>query len=103
MRKSTKIVLGFAAVGFMLPLLLLAFYAIADHFNIYPSTTPLFYLAPASIVSMALDNAPRSEAILVWLIIAASNAALYAAPVFVITVLSRFFRPEQDAPKDWLR
>jgi hypothetical protein len=97
MRKSTKIVAGFAAVGFVLPFLFLTFYAVASHFNDYPSTAPFFYVCPSSIMQMALDMdgpVPLLERIVVWLMICISNAVLYAAPAFAIAVIYRVIRPD---------
>lgn len=97
MRKSTRVVVGFALVGFLLPLLLLAFYAIADQFRKYPSTTPLLYLCPSSIMSMALSmDGPRPllEGIVVWLMICGSNALLYAGPALAVVVLYRVIWPD---------
>jgi tellurite resistance protein TehA-like permease len=97
MRKSTRIVIGFAVVGFILPLLLLAFYAFADQFGKHPNTTPLLYLCPSSIMSMALSmDGPRPllEGIVVWLMICVSNALLYAGPVLAVVVIYRVIRPD---------
>ena len=78
--RALKTVGGFAAAGFMLPLLLLAYYSAANRIGKFPNTDLLFYLCPSSIACMGLDNASTSTAIVVWLIIAASNAVLYALP-----------------------
>jgi hypothetical protein len=75
MRKSTKVVVGFASVGFILPWIFVAFYAIADHFGKYPGTAPLFYLCPSSILSIGLDNASPVVAIMGWLFISASKCS----------------------------
>jgi putative effector of murein hydrolase LrgA (UPF0299 family) len=98
MIKSTKIVLTSAAVGFLMPALLLAFNAIEEH----PSTTLAtltFYLCPPSVMSMGSDNALRSEVIAIWLIIAASNAVLYAIPAFLFVVARHLFRSTTHADR----
>jgi hypothetical protein len=103
MRKSTKIVIGFAVVGFLLPVLLLTVYVIAGHFNEYPSTSPLLYLCPSSIMSMALNGQSVFEDIVVWLMICVSNAAFYAALPFAIVAIYRVIRPDTQPGGSWLR
>jgi hypothetical protein len=90
MARGLKIVCGFAAAGFLLPLLLLAYYSFANHIGIFPNTNLLFYVCPSSMLCMALDNASMSTAIVVWLIIAGSNAVLYAVPGIVVALIFRF-------------
>jgi hypothetical protein len=85
-RKRLQIVGGFAAVGFVLPWLLLAFYTIARRMGIHPSTMPLLYLCPSSIMSLGLDNASLIVALFGWLLISASNAVLYSIPGFVVAL-----------------
>ena len=103
MRKSTKIVIGFAAVGFLLPLLLVTVYVIAGHFNKYTNMAPLLDLCPSSIMSMALDHASTSTAVIVWLMISLSNAVLYAAVSFAIVVIYRVIRPDPQPGGPWLQ
>jgi hypothetical protein len=93
MRNGTKLVIGFALVGFVLPLICLVFYAIAAHFKIYPSTTPLMYLCPTSFMSIALENASAFTAVIVWLMICVSNAVLYAVIPFAIVVIFGISQP----------
>jgi len=94
MRNGTRLVIGFALVGFILPLIGLAFYAIAALFKIYPSTTPLMYLCPTSILSMALgDHTSAFAAVFVWLMICVSNAVLYAIIPFAILVIFGISQP----------
>jgi hypothetical protein len=93
MRNGTKLVIGFALVGFILPLIGLAFYSIAAHYKIYPSTTPLMYLCPPSIMSMALENASAFAAVIVWLLICVSNAVLYAVIPFAIVLIFGISQP----------
>jgi hypothetical protein len=71
----------------------LAVYVVAGHFNEYPNMTPLLYLCPTAIVSMALDHASTSTAVIVWLMISASNAVLYALIPFAIVLIYRVIRP----------
>jgi hypothetical protein len=49
-----------------------------------PSTTPLIYICPSSILSMGLDNASLLLSLLGWLIISVSNALLYSIPGAVV-------------------
>ncbi len=95
--RSLKIVGGFAATGFLLPLLLLAYYTAANHIGKFPSTDLLFYLCPSSVACMGLDNASTSTAIVVWLMIAASNAVLYAVPGIAVALIFRFRKSKQSA------
>ena len=86
MRKRLQVVGVFAAVGFVLPWLLLAFYLIARRVNWNPSTTPLLYLCPSSIMSLGLDNASWLVGLFGWLLISASNAVLYSIPGFIVSL-----------------
>lgn len=90
MVRALRVVGGFAAVGFLLPLFLLAYYTAAHHMSRYPNTDLLFYLCPSSIICMGLDNASVSTAVIVWLFISASNAVLYALPGLVVALILRF-------------
>ncbi len=87
LRRNSQIVVGFAAVGFVLPWLLLAFYAIAHRMDGHPSTVPLLLLCPLSIAAIALDNAFLIVGLIGWVVITAINAALYAIPGFAISRL----------------
>lgn len=78
-RTGLKIVAGFAAAGFFMAWLLLAFCAWARELGWHLSTTPLLYLCPSSIMSLGLDNASLLVGLLGWVLIAFSNAVLYAA------------------------
>ena len=90
--RALKTVGGFAAAGFLLPLLLLAYYTVANHMGKFPNTNLLFYLCPSSIVCMALDNASISTVVVVWLLIAASNAVLYAVPGVAVALILCFLK-----------
>jgi hypothetical protein len=83
LRRGLQIAGSFAAVGFVLPWLLLAFYAAAHHMGRNPSTTPLVYLCPFS-TALGLDNASLIVGLLGWLLISATNAVLYAIPGAVV-------------------
>jgi hypothetical protein len=96
MLRTLRIVVGSAAVGFVLPLLLLAYYAAANYAGNYPNTNLLFYLCPTSILCMALDNASTATAIFVWLLISTSNAVLYALPGVVVALILRFRDSNSD-------
>jgi hypothetical protein len=86
MRKRLQIVGAFAAVGFVLPWLLLVFYAIARRVGWNPSTTPLLYLCPSSIMALGLDNASWLVGLFGWLVISARNAVLYSIPGIVASL-----------------
>jgi hypothetical protein len=47
---------------------------------------------------MALDHAATSTAIEVWLIIATSNALLYAAPWGIVGLFVALWRPGEPPP-----
>ena len=95
--------IGFAAVGFLLPLLSMVFYVIARHFDKFPDMTLLMYVCPSTIISMALDNASAGTAVVVWLMISASNAVLYALIPFAIVLIYRVIRPDPQPDGRWLR
>jgi hypothetical protein len=84
LRRGLQIVGSFAAVGFVLPWLLLAFYAIAHHMGWNPSTTPLVYLCPPSVAALGLDNASLIVGLFGWLLISGTNAVLYSMPGIVV-------------------
>jgi hypothetical protein len=86
LRKRLQIVGAFAAVGFVLPWLLLAFYTIARRMGVNLSTMPLLYLCPSSIISLGLDNASLIVGLFGWLLISACNAVLYSIPGFVVSL-----------------
>jgi hypothetical protein len=96
MGRALKIVCGFSAAGFLLPLLLFAYYTVANHLGKFPNTEALFYLCPSSILCMGLDKASTSTAVVVWLVIAASNAVLYALPGIAVALILRFRNPNRD-------
>ena len=76
----------FAGIGFMLPWLLVAFYAIAHRLGGNPSIEPLLYLCPSSIISLGLDNASLLVGLFGWLRISVSNAVLYSIPGVVVSL-----------------
>ena len=83
-----------AALGFTLPLILLAFWAMSDA----DVSRVLFALCPTSLASMALDHSSTSMAITVWFFICLSNAILYAALPAVILLFLHLFRPKTKPP-----
>ena len=89
MAKNLKIVCSFAAVGFFLPLLLLAYYTASQHYGKYPNTDLLFYLCPSAIMSMGLTHGWGSTALVVWLFICGSNAVFYALLGVVVALVIR--------------
>jgi hypothetical protein len=88
LRIALRIVRAFALVGFVVPWLLLAFYAGLGRMGEHPSTTPLLYACPTSIAALGLDNASLFVGLLGWLLISASNAALYAALGAVVALIA---------------
>jgi hypothetical protein len=101
MRKSTKIVVVFAALGFILPLLFWVYQALAKS-NGYLLT----YLCPTSILSIVLwvdGPRPLLEGVVVWFIICLSNALLYAAPALAVVIIYRVIRPDPQPGGPWLR
>ncbi|MGB8988462.1 MAG: hypothetical protein WCC37_17830, partial [Candidatus Sulfotelmatobacter sp.] len=80
MRKRLQIVRAFASIGFILPWVFVALYAIAHRLGGNPSRKPLLYLCPSSIVSLGLDNASLLVGLFGWLLISVSNAVLYSIP-----------------------
>ena len=98
MRNGTKLVIGFALAGLILPLIGLAFYSIAALFKIYPSTTPALYLCPTSFMLMALgDHASVLDGVIAWLMVCVSNALLYAVIPFAILVIFGISQPTWKA------
>ncbi|MFI5115197.1 MAG: hypothetical protein ACHP8B_00725 [Terriglobales bacterium] len=94
LEKSTRLVFAFTATGFAMAWLLLGVYTVANRLNLYPSTTPLFFLCPSSIASLILENTTSWGVILfAWLMISLSNAALYAVVgMFFAVVLFLFWK-----------
>ncbi len=86
---------SFAAVGFALPWLLIVYYAIAHRMGHDQSSTLIFYVCPASILSLAFGRAPLVARFFGWLLISASNAALYAT---MGTGISMLFREKTTNP-----
>jgi hypothetical protein len=80
---------SFAAVGFALPWMLIVYYAVAHRLGHDQSSTLIFYVCPASILSLALGRAPLVARFFGWLLISASNAALYATVGTSISMLLR--------------
>jgi hypothetical protein len=85
-RKSLRVVAAFAACGFALPWILLAYYVIAHRMGRHPSAAPLVYLCPASIMSLGLENATGIVGLIGWLVISVSNAVLYSIPGIVVSL-----------------
>lgn len=93
MRRSLKIVGMFAAIGFVLPWLFLAYFECARYFGHYSDiSSVLFALCPSSIMSMALDNASIATSIVVWLMITAENAILYALVGVIVAIPIYLYR-----------
>ena len=86
-RRGQKVTSGFAAIGFILPWLLLIFYAIARKIGAHPSTMLLLYVCPSSIMALGLDSASLILGLFGWLLISLSNAILYAMPGAAVGVM----------------
>jgi hypothetical protein len=90
MSRSMKIVGSFALVGFLLPLVLLG----------YSVTTGAAFgslqasVCPSIMMCMGLDQASTSTGIFVWLIIALSNAFLYALPGLAFAFVLKLLKPD---------
>jgi hypothetical protein len=95
LEKSLKVVLTFAAVGFLMTWMLFALHGIASHMNVHLSSDLLAYLCPTSIVALGLDSASFIVGMLGWLIISLTNAALYSIIGIVVgAVLLPFWKIE---------
>lgn len=76
MSSNVKIVGGFAAVGFLLPLGILGYFALSGTM----AGAGVMRICPSCMMMMALDNASITTGILVWIMICVSNAVVYALP-----------------------
>ena len=87
MTKQVKFAVGFALSGFTIAAALgvYAFYLTAHH--LIGNSALFLILCPPSIGAIALDNAGVLGGIVGWLVIAAGNAALYAAIGFALSVM----------------
>ncbi len=83
---------GFAAVGFLLPWLLLGCYGMARHMGAHPSPELLLYLCPSSIISLGLDNASLAGGLMGWLLISATNTVLYAVLGVAVAICVRLWK-----------
>jgi hypothetical protein len=79
-RLTFRIIAIFAAIGFVMPLLASAFYAIADRMNVHPSYIGTLYLCPPALMGLGLEGASSLAVVWGWLLIAFCNAVLYAIP-----------------------
>jgi len=78
LQKSIRVVFAFAVTGFAMAWFLLAVYAVAHYLKLNPSSMPLAYLCPASIMALGIDSASLLIGLLGWLFISISNAVLYS-------------------------
>ena len=80
MARTLKIIGSFAAIGFIVPLLLLVSHdisrTVAGNFA--------FRVCPACLISSALDGARGAIGVITWLLICISNAVLYAIPGAIV-------------------
>jgi hypothetical protein len=79
-RVTFRIIAIFAALGFLMPGLALAFYAIAGRMNLHPSYMWALYLCPPALMALGLEGASPLAAAFEWLLIGLCNAVLYAIP-----------------------
>ena len=89
-----KVVTGFAVVGFLLPLGLLAYYFFSGDM----AGEGMLRVCPSCIIMVALDRASTLTAVIAWLMICLSNAALYAFPAAVIAILLNFKKSTKPQP-----
>ncbi len=86
MSRTWKIATRLVLVGFCLPLLMLAYQFISGKM----ADDQMLWLCPASILSMALNDAPIPLALLGWLLICTTNAVLYASPTLPVFLILSF-------------
>ena len=82
MKPGQRFVFFSALTGFLVPLVMLAYYAISG------TMAGKFYVAlcPACIGSIALDNASTGTALIAWTLFCLFNAGLYATPGFLFLI-----------------
>jgi hypothetical protein len=88
MKLAWRVVLGCAAIGFVLPLVMLGYY------NLSNTVAGSLYVAlcPVCIASLALDHASPSTAIVAWIVFCVINAGLYAIPSSLVILIMSFRR-----------
>ncbi len=87
MSTAWRVVLGCAALGFVLPLAMLAYYSSTN----MGAGSLYVALCPICIASLALDHASHSTALVAWIMFCIINAGLYSIPGLLV-VLIRSFR-----------
>jgi hypothetical protein len=86
---------AFAACGFLICCVLLAYSVYAHAHHQMPNTKIFLTLCPASIMALGLDNASVLVGLLGWLLIGFMNAVSYAIPGFLIGVLIAVLYPNR--------
>jgi hypothetical protein len=98
MKQRLKIVAfvtgAFAACGFLICWILLAYSAYAHARHQMPNMKLFTTLCPPSIISLGLDNASFFLGLLGWLMIGFFNALTYAVPGFFVGLLTALIYPK---------
>ena len=76
MSRSFKIIGGFAAVGFLLPMALTGYFAISGTM----AGEGTMRVCPSCMLMIALDSSSTVTALVGFLIVCVSNAVVYALP-----------------------
>jgi len=84
MARTLKIIGSFAAIGFIVPLLLLL---VSHDISRTVSGNFAFRVCPACLMSSALDDARGAIGVFIWLLICISNAVLYAIPGAIVAFI----------------
>jgi hypothetical protein len=85
MGRKSRVIAGFAVLGFIVPWALLGFNYFAHLMGYHPNTLVYLWLCPLSVMSLALENSSLALAALVWLIIGVGNAIIYGVAGVVVS------------------
>jgi uncharacterized membrane protein YfhO len=92
MQKRLRIVIAFAAVGFVLPWLIALYCEVVRRLGGDCHAERFLYVCPTLIWLMATENASRLATLEVWMLIGLTNAALYS----IVGVLASVFVPQRN-------
>jgi hypothetical protein len=84
----------FAACGFLICWILLAYSAFAHAHHQMPDMKLFMTLCPPSIISLGLDNASVPVALLGWAMIGLLNALTYSVPGLLVGLLVALVGPK---------
>lgn len=90
MRKKLQIMGAFAAVGLLLPWLIVLGFLIARRLGVYPDATNFLYVCPSLFWLMATDGAPLLGTLEVLLLVGVANAILYSLVGALVALVSMF-------------